>query len=94
MKILQNTKKSSLYSQGLLIFIHRTLVVERHLMTREISSAVGWSDIFVNIDLEVVGSNPSVYDFFFYFFFQVTVFFEDIANQNFQDNIAFTLSDK
>ena len=29
-KILQNTKKSFLYSQNLLIFIHRTAVVERH----------------------------------------------------------------
>ena len=35
-KILQTTKKSSLYSQSLLIFIHRTPVVENHPTTREI----------------------------------------------------------
>ena len=33
----KNTKKSSLYSQTLLIFIHRTPVVKRHLITREIT---------------------------------------------------------
>ena len=35
-KFYKNTKKSSLYSQSLLIFIHRTPVVERHPITREI----------------------------------------------------------
>ena len=35
-KFYKNTKKSSLYSQSLLIFIHRTLVVKRHPITREI----------------------------------------------------------
>ena len=35
-KFYKNTKKSSLYSQSLLIFIHKTLVVERHLITRAI----------------------------------------------------------
>ena len=36
-KFYKNTKKkSSLYSQSLLIFNHRTPVVERHLITREI----------------------------------------------------------
>ena len=35
-------KKSSLYSQSLLIFIHRTLVVERHPTTREIRDLL-WS---------------------------------------------------
>ena len=34
-KILQK-EKSSLYSQSLLIFIHRTSAVERHPITREI----------------------------------------------------------
>ena len=34
--ICQNTKKSSLYSQNLFIFIHRNPVVERHPITREI----------------------------------------------------------
>ena len=34
--IYKSTKKSSLYSQSLLIFIHRTLVFERHPTTREI----------------------------------------------------------
>ena len=32
----KNTKNSSLYSQSLLIFTPRTLVVKRHLITREI----------------------------------------------------------
>ena len=32
----ENTKKSSFYSQSLLIFIHRAPVVERHPITREI----------------------------------------------------------
>ena len=32
----KNIKESSLYSQSLLIFIHRTPVVERHPITREI----------------------------------------------------------
>ena len=35
-KFYKNTKKSSLYSQSLLIFIYRTLLVERHPITREI----------------------------------------------------------
>ena len=35
-KLYKNTGKSSLYSQSLLIFIHRTPVVERHPITREI----------------------------------------------------------
>ena len=35
-KILQNTKKSSVYSQSLLIFIYRAPVVERRPITREI----------------------------------------------------------
>ena len=35
-KFYKNTKKASLYSQSLLIFIHRTPVVERHRITREI----------------------------------------------------------
>ena len=35
-KFYTNTKKSSLYAQSLLIFIHRTLVVKRHPTTREI----------------------------------------------------------
>ena len=35
-KFYKNTKKSSLYFQSLLIFIHRTLVVKRHPITREI----------------------------------------------------------
>ena len=35
-KFYKNTKKSSLYSQSLLIFIHRTPVVERYPITREI----------------------------------------------------------
>ena len=35
-KFYKNTKTSSLYSQRLLIFIHRTPVVERHPITREI----------------------------------------------------------
>ena len=35
-KSYNNTKKSSLYSQSLLIFIHKTPVVENHLTTREI----------------------------------------------------------
>ena len=35
-KFYKNTKKSSLYSQSLLIFIHKTPVVERHPITREI----------------------------------------------------------
>ena len=34
--ILKNTRKSSLYSKSLLIFIHRTQVVERHPITRKI----------------------------------------------------------
>ena len=35
-KIDKNTKKSSLYSQSLLIFFHKTPVVENHPTTREI----------------------------------------------------------
>ena len=35
-KFYKNTKRSSLYSQSLLIFIHRTPVDERHPITREI----------------------------------------------------------
>ena len=35
-KFYKNTKKSSLYSQSLLIFIHRTPVVEKYPITREI----------------------------------------------------------
>ena len=35
-KIYKNTKKSSLYSQSLLFFIHKTPVVESHLSTSEI----------------------------------------------------------
>ena len=35
-KFYKNSKKSSLYSQSLLIFIHRTPIVERHPITREI----------------------------------------------------------
>ena len=35
-KFYKNTNKSSLYSQSLLIFIHRTPVVERHPIKREI----------------------------------------------------------
>ena len=35
-KFYKNTKKSSIYSQGLLIFIHKTQVVESHPTTREI----------------------------------------------------------
>ena len=35
-KFNKNTKISSLYSQCLLIFIHRSPVVERHPLTREI----------------------------------------------------------
>ena len=35
-KFCKNTKKSSLYSQSLLIFIHKTPVVESHPTTREI----------------------------------------------------------
>ena len=35
-KFYKNTKISSLYSQSLLIFIHKTSVVERHYITREI----------------------------------------------------------
>ena len=35
-KLYKNAKKSSLYSQSLLIFIHRIPVVERHPITREI----------------------------------------------------------
>ena len=35
-KFYKNTKKSSLYSQSLLIFIHRIPVVKRHPITREI----------------------------------------------------------
>ena len=34
-KFYKITKKSSSYSQSLLIFIHRTPVVERHLLTRQ-----------------------------------------------------------
>ena len=36
MKFYKNTKKSSLYSQSLLNFIHKTPVVENHPSTREI----------------------------------------------------------
>ena len=36
MKFYKNTEKSSLYSQSLLIFIHKTPVVESHPTTREI----------------------------------------------------------
>ena len=35
-KVYENTEKSSLYSQSLLIFIHKTPVVECHQITREI----------------------------------------------------------
>ena len=35
-KFYKNAKNSSLYSQNLFIFIHRTLVVQRHPITREI----------------------------------------------------------
>ena len=35
-KLYKNTKKSSLYSQSLLIFIYETTIVESHLTTREI----------------------------------------------------------
>ena len=35
-KFYKNTTKSSLYSQGLLIFIHKTLLVENHPTTGEI----------------------------------------------------------
>ena len=35
-KFYKNTKKSSLYSQSLLILIHRTSVVERHPIRRAI----------------------------------------------------------
>ena len=35
-KFYKNTKKSSLYSQSLLIFIHKTLVVKNHPTTGEI----------------------------------------------------------
>ena len=35
-KFYKNTKKPSLYSEGLLIFIHKTPAVENHLTTREI----------------------------------------------------------
>ena len=41
-KFYKNTKKSSSYSQNLLIFIHRTPVVERHPITREITDLL-WS---------------------------------------------------
>ena len=36
-KFYKNTEKSSLYSQSLLIFIHKALVVEGHPTSREIS---------------------------------------------------------
>ena len=36
-KLYKNTKKSSLYSQSLLIFIHKTPVVESHPTIREIT---------------------------------------------------------
>ena len=35
-KFYKNTKKSSIYSQSLLLFIHKTPVVENHLTTEEI----------------------------------------------------------
>ena len=35
-KIYKNSKISSLYSQSLLIFIHRTPLVERHPITRKL----------------------------------------------------------
>ena len=35
-KFYKNTKKSSLYSQNILIFVYRTPVVERHPITRKI----------------------------------------------------------
>ena len=35
-KFFKNTEKSSLYSQSLLIFIHKTPVFESHPTTREI----------------------------------------------------------
>ena len=37
----KNTKKSSLYFQSLLIFIHKTSVVEHHPTTREIRDLLG-----------------------------------------------------
>ena len=40
-KFYKGTKKSSLYSQSLLIFIHRTQVVERHPITRGIRDCYG-----------------------------------------------------
>ena len=42
-KFYKNTKKSSLYSQSLLNFIHKTLVVKRHLITREEIKDLLWS---------------------------------------------------
>ena len=38
--IYQNTEKSSLYSQSLLIFIHKTPVVKSHPTTREIKDFI------------------------------------------------------
>ena len=35
-KFYKNTEKSSLYSQSLLIFVHKTAVVETHPTTKEI----------------------------------------------------------
>ena len=43
-KFYKNTKKSSLYSQSLLIFIHRTPVVERHPRAREIRFTTAYVD--------------------------------------------------
>ena len=53
-KFTKNTKKSSLYSQSLLNFIHKTPVVERHPITREVR------------DLLRPGSTPTGNTVYFY----------------------------
>ena len=40
-KLNKNTKKSPLYSQSILIFIHKTPVVENHSTAREIRELLG-----------------------------------------------------
>ena len=86
-KFYKNTKNSSLYSQTLLIFIHRTPVVERHLITREMRNLL-WP-----------GSTPTGNTFYFYmsstFIYTLKIhkaskilFDEDIKENNYMFNMS------
>ena len=50
-KFYKNTKKSSLYSKSLLIFIHKTLVVESNPITRTMVDTNEKHDLFLHEQL-------------------------------------------